>query len=354
MEAELGKDLCPEIARAIKKATLDLANDIDRLQKTNARLKKAIADLETLGRGNLPHDVRKVSMPFETVHLDRCRVPEDETIAVFIPAGTTMREKKQLIHLTLTQALRSIDRDIIDLQREDLRNSTTKSVFVAQCMAANSTQDEQWNDLDLKIEDEDVRGMSADVLEAKCIIIYQRTVAKAVEKKKQESIQFDKLSKSRDSKLQEVLKKPPQDHLLDAIDNRIALKMKGKKITNTVDHAGLFLKTIDRTMAVDLEASDIAPFVPSPKNGRAPKSSPSAGGGKGRGKGKGDKEGTKGKAKGKGKGKDLAWDPKKPKPTSWPTQPTQQAQKGLKGPKGGKGFVKGGDKGKGKGKGKKK
>ena len=303
VEKELESLVSPEISKHIKRVTLELSDKIYALQRTKSRLEKAEEEVRLLEEKRLPNGVRRVPIPFETPLLES-PVGEDVEFTIRIPAGTSLREAKSMVHFAALSAQKKLDLKVVSLQREELRKITRKDVFVTKGLEAFRQQAHNWSVLDLDLEDDeaDVRGISETNLTAKLHTIYKKTVDKIAADVKRKADAEDRSRISRANLVAQLSRTPPADLLNQAIDDRIAAvanlrKPKKKQQQQCVNSAALFVAASDST----LDQETVARNLPSalPKNGL----SPARGGG----------NTDKGKAKGKGKTKDASWTSSKAK-----------------------------------------
>ncbi|CAE7247164.1 unnamed protein product [Symbiodinium sp. CCMP2592] len=222
---ELKDFLSADALKVIKRNSLGLAAKIEQLQKTNARIGKLEDEVAALEQGRLPKGNKPFTVPFETSLWDTMQASEEtRTWTVTVPEGSSLRETREFMYLSFLKKIRDMDLQLAKKQREDLRTTTKKSTFVDRCLETRSTHSELWKELDLEldVDDSDIKGMSVESLTAKATVIYKRTVDKAASSLKAKKDLETRKAAQRDRVLEQIVKKSPQDFLNEAIDQRIA------------------------------------------------------------------------------------------------------------------------------------
>lgn len=301
IEKELSDSFSPELKKEIKKASLTLSAKIDSLQKTNCRIQKLNEEIEMLERNTLPKGCKPVPVSFETPFLDSDTSKTEATYTLTIPAGTTARKSKEIVHMFAQCAMRRIDVEIAGKQRDKLRLETRRSEFVDRCMVPHDTKAQQWQDLDLILEEDEVEihGVNKVKLTAHLQVIYKKCIDQAAQTKLKQEHLATQQGKAKAALLEKLLAKTPEEHINMAIDKRVQEALKSQRgkggkphqQQEPVNYSGLFLAS---QLDPALGPEDIEKFVTTSKNGVTP----SKGGG----------NGAKGKAKGKGKEQGSASD----------------------------------------------
>eukprot|EP00929_Paragymnodinium_shiwhaense_P022820 TRINITY_DN14461_c1_g1_i1.p1 TRINITY_DN14461_c1_g1~~TRINITY_DN14461_c1_g1_i1.p1 ORF type:complete len:477 (-),score=131.81 TRINITY_DN14461_c1_g1_i1:928-2358(-) len=318
VDAELGKALPADVTKHVRNQTLELQQKIQMLQKTNALIDKTNQAIELMNaqRPTLPKGYKKVYLAFDSPLLDQ--TPTDDPYSadgITIDRGRPVREVKEALHILHTRQQAALDMVILKARRDELRQYTKKSVFVARCLQAGTKHSKAWEQLDLIQDDGDEfipdAGFDPKILEARCLVLCGKAVRRIAEQHIAKKKAEDAAGKSRDAVIEAVLKKSPEELLSDTIDQKVseALKKKNKKDKtpkdSNVDAAAIF---VARTTGQDIQKEDAEKYLQEsiPKNGQPPARSggKNSANGKGNAKGKNNKsgKGAGGKsAKGKGK-----------------------------------------------------
>lgn len=228
VEDEFAQAIPQDTMKSIKKYSLDLASKVERLQKTNARLRQQQEEIAILEQNRVPNGMKPVPYPHESAFLDIIMIDKDAWTVEF-PEGTSLREARQLVHCSYLKLMREMDQKVTEQQRLELRSSTRKSVFVDKCVDTYKEKTSLWKDLDLDLEDEpDTDSITEEVLRVKASNVYDKTIDHAAilvqKKKEQEKLQ----QRKKDEILKDMLQKSPEDLLRMTIDARIEERMPGK------------------------------------------------------------------------------------------------------------------------------
>ena len=187
-------------------------------------------------------------MPYDSPLLDALR-PASTSWTFAVDDTVSIREAKKRIHCQYLSAMKTLDVQVAEAQRKNLRDYAKKSAFLDRCKAARRTRKSLWDHLDLDLEDDvpqTVQGLTDTAFDARIEPVYIKTVdqaAIALQKKAQlESLQ----QKRKERQIQELLKSKPEDLLNAVIDERISDRLKPRRRNQrgpAVDIAGIFTES---------------------------------------------------------------------------------------------------------------
>lgn len=326
---EFEKRRYPEVAAHYKKCAQKLASRIESLQKTNARLLKAKADLEIFNKNEVPKGYREFAPSFETPLLDSEELNEDFLVEFKVNKGTSIREAKKVLHTLASAAQKSMDVKIMERQRSLHKEGASKAAFIASCVAipGGVKSEDMFSLLDLDDGDIQVPELDSTKLEAKAVSLYLKTVEAAAKAKKKAEESKLKIDAAQAKTIASVVSKSPEQLVQETVKLQVdvrlqALGLKGKSKVKGKDkgapkgqHKGVgkgntvaseskngFTPTKgggkNKNQNQQNKGAKNQPWTSKPKE---PHTTGTKGGGKGVGRGKG-KEGTsKGKHKGSGR-----------------------------------------------------
>ena len=352
-----------EVQQEVRKATLKLASKIESLQKTNFRRKKLQDHIECLRKNTLPKDSPKVPIPYETPLWDKTWKVEDSSIQFNFKVSTagtiTYREAREQLHYQYLMHLNTMELDISNATRENLRTETSKKFFVESCSSHGIAFSDTVKklDLDMGLDDEnDKFFFDPASYKPQLVKIYAHTVEKVGESILAKNKEIEKRDLVDKTAKEQILKAGPENLFKKALDERVDSRLKeilaskgknGKGVSNGrpsrsapdslpkgYDYSRMAADTmISGTVPTELETYECQKNGSSPivrmGGTKAPQSRQQKTKAKEQ-KGKGKSRG-KGSPKGKGKGKSTGKGQSKGKGKQ------NSAQKGGKGkPKGGK------------------
>jgi len=308
----LGKHIPRYLMEKYKAAHKTLREDMGKLIKINERITRTTADLDALSQGRTPPGTRPFRIPFNCVELDEPLSNDDVEISLSIPAGTTIRMAKEILHIFTLKKNKEWDKQMSLVQQSTLQAAVTLDKFVGKCSESASSHATALNSLGISLPPglSDVATVSRD----RIVALYVDTV-NSVAEQMVKSADAKAAKEAQEQKiLDEVARRDPAEHLENAINQVISKRFsKGpkKKKRVTIDNAGL-AQGAHPGDAVTFNEIPAAPKAKpksksKPKNKVPSKPQPSDSskgnkGGKSKGKGK-SKDKGKGKSKGSGKGK---------------------------------------------------
>ena len=324
IDAELGRYLAPAVLKDNRKQSLDLSNKIRGLQKTNVRREKVKGNIAEVQDGILPKGFRPFSHTFETHLLDD--MVSQDGISVTVDTSMSIRDTKRKFHMEHLKVQLELDLQLLDKHRQQLKTHIRKEAFLDRCLAnfpafaqahrkASAYLDLDDSDADIAANLE-LRGLSSDQAKAKILAIYRKVVDAEVEVKRAQEEKQAAERKRQHEVMQEVIRKSPEEFLIEAIDSRIAQSKDKKapagrtrkdKQKYEMNSAGLACQAMSGMIDEESISQLVYEKRPETRHGKG------KGKGKGKvpskmqvfpqGKGKGKGRNPKGKGKGKNKGK---------------------------------------------------
>eukprot|EP00931_Biecheleriopsis_adriatica_P106787 TRINITY_DN81174_c0_g1_i1.p1 TRINITY_DN81174_c0_g1~~TRINITY_DN81174_c0_g1_i1.p1 ORF type:complete len:490 (+),score=116.36 TRINITY_DN81174_c0_g1_i1:1486-2955(+) len=240
VDSELGKYMNPTIAKDIKKETEKLVDKIRAMQKTKTRTSTIEKEIEELKQGRLPHSAKQLGISFQSHLLEEMASQEGVDCTIDTQAST--RENKEKLHLQYLLHQRQLDIQLLKMHRQELKQFLKVDNFIARCLkdfgGGPSNPSDSLHLLGIADSDDEMNGptsintfgQSIESITAKVVAIYKKVVDK--EAARVLNISKEEKSKADEAKkfIEAVIKKSPEEHLLDTVDRRLKDLIGGIKL----------------------------------------------------------------------------------------------------------------------------
>ena len=302
--------------RRVKKLATELLSDLTNLRKTTDRIKKHDNNNEVYGKNLLPNDVKRFRVGFECAELDLPWQTEAYSFRIDVPAGTSMRATKELLHRKHLEYQELVDTAVAKKRQETLQVKVRRQSFISQCTGIVTSHRDIRSELGLPLDEED-KGLwshSDRNMEEKALQVWKSTVDRFVVATSKLKEAASTSLKNKQNLVDRLHDKTPATLFDDAVDARVEQKFKELKKKQgkgrskgeefSVDTSKLFLAKASNPNA---DPTDLITATKSQKNGSSPtgvgaQSNKGQKGEKNNQKGKGNGKQSKGKGKGGKKG----------------------------------------------------
>eukprot|EP00929_Paragymnodinium_shiwhaense_P015838 TRINITY_DN123929_c0_g1_i1.p1 TRINITY_DN123929_c0_g1~~TRINITY_DN123929_c0_g1_i1.p1 ORF type:complete len:455 (+),score=107.28 TRINITY_DN123929_c0_g1_i1:190-1554(+) len=338
VDNELGHKIPANVQKHIKKMAFELQKKVETFQKTADLVKKMQADLDKAngenGLASLPAKARAAIVPFESPIWDNLRLTNGSPVSnvkvegnnIFQP-NMSCREAKNAVQIALSIVQLQIDLFGAKQKVSELQQFCGRKAFVERCKTAYADLQKVGTDLNVLFDDDDNKfenEVSSDYLDAKCKIIFQQVINKAMQLRIQNEERDKAAGKKKEELIKVVIKNKPEDLFEKAVEQNDVLASKGKikgkskgkgggagKGKNEVNLPGLYTAVVTgNNLDKSTVESNMKDITARPKNDLSPVQS---GGTTSKGKGKRNGKAEKSDPKGKGKGAQPASSTSKPR-----------------------------------------